>query len=352
MEEHVSKHWPVWALLLVMGFSFYWVAKSWNSGRVIVSAEESYEMIRPKNFEPQYDLSGRKIVRSLERQRIASLGGPEALRKPLAQKPPTAPAKKTDPKKTAQKTAPKKATLTTRVIPADNKKMSASPDSSNSAQAYYGNNSYAPQNQETAKTNTEKKDDDKISAAQWREILLTRPTVENADKLLAAYKSNQIDSASFYAIADELLSNADKNRQQAGLQLVSKEFAPESFSLMAKHYSDSGTPSDLKASLNSAIQNYGQSGRIAILAKVLTSGDEATIEVATDVIAAAVSVQGNSQTQGDRGGIRSPGSASQIDKTTWLGFLSPLENLTSSSNAGLAERAQSLLESIQALTSV
>lgn len=352
MENHVSKNWPIWGLVLVMGFSFYWVAKSWNSGKVIVSADESYEMIRPNSFEPRYDLSGRKIVRSLEKQRVASNEGPEALRQPMSPKAPTAPAKIADSKKAAQaKKNNKKSSLVTRVIPGNSKPLTAEAFEKSISGKTSGYSNYYPQTQNKDNQNTSAQDTNKVSSAQWRDLLLSSPTVENADKFLAAYKKGEVDAGSFYAISDELLSNADKNRQQAGLQILSKEYSAESFEIMAKHYSSASTPTDLKSGLSTAIQSYGQSSRISILSKSLASSDEVVAEVATEVLSSVVALQGTTQTQGDRGGIRSPGSSSQIDKSTWQNLLPSLQRLAASTNTGLAERAQSLIDSIQSLTS-
>jgi hypothetical protein len=363
MENHFSRHWPVWFVVAAMGFSFHWVSKSWNTGTPIVSGDElSYEMPRPEGFEPGYDLSGRKIVRTFDRdQRIASVDGPGAVRQPMSPaKAATAPAvKKADEKKTAQnKIQKKKPTVTTRVIPADGRTLQTNTGNFADAKTTNSNNGYAGYTPKAATTNAQplvdnQKNPEALTAAQWRETLLSSPTLENADKFVAAYQAGQVDAASFYKIADELLSDSSQNRQQAGLDILKKDISASSFAVLAKH-DDESTQADLKAEIRAVLKSYGTSSKLSILSKVLFANDEKAVTVATEVLAEALSTQkaggsGTAQTS-DRGGIRSPGATPQIDASQWKLFLPGLQRLAGSQNASLAERAQSLLASIQALT--
>ncbi len=357
MENHISRNWPVWMVIGFMGFSFYWVAQSWNTSSPIASAEElSYQMIRPQAFEAEYDLSGRKVVRSFDKsQRVASADGPEALRQPLnANKAaPTAPKKDDKKKKTAAKDQKKKSTVSTRFIPADKKSIGGGSNSLNGgttdAGGYYGGG-FSPTAQVQA-AEAQKKDESKVSAAQWREILLSQPTAENANAFAAAFAKGDVEGAAFYSIANELLSSADLNRQQAGLQVLRNDSSANGFALLAKHYNSTSTPTDLKSSIYTVLSSYGSASKIAVLSRVLYSSDENTVLLAAQILDETIAAQAsNVQVSGDRGGIRQPGSSAPIAKAQWVQFLSPLQRLSASANASLAERAQDLLNRIQALT--
>ena len=357
MENHISKNWPVWLVIGAMGFSFHWVSKSWNTGAPLISQQEmNYEMPRPEGFDPGYDLSGRKIVRTFDRnERTASLDGPQALRQPMSpaavKKAPTAP-KKTDAKKTAQnKNQKKKSALTTRVIPASNKAMSESETvmENTNSNNYYGSN-YVPPAQTAKSEAIQQQQENKVSAAQWRELLFSSPTTENADKFLSAYRAGKIDVASFYGISDALMSDSNQNRQQAGLHAVKQDSSATAFTLLVKHYNDS-SPVEFKTAVYAALVSYGTRAKLPTLSRVLDSNDEKTVTIAAEILGQSLNAQANNPAgAGDRGGIRAPGAVAAVPASQFKVFLPSLQRLASSGNASLAQTAQSLLAQIQALT--
>lgn len=345
MENVENKSWPVFVVLGLIGFSFWWMGKSWNTEATVASGEMSYEMPRPKDSELDYDLSGRRVVYSLKelekKEAAKNLNVGKVPVTPSIDPKKNAAAKKADPKKNAQQNKSKKKLG----VYADGSGHSdwSVDDSVKSSEQIKEIQSNQNVNAKKPNPTPAVAKQDTLTASQWKALLFNSPSQSNAYKFYKAFHSNEVSQADFYDISEDLLADASSERQSAALALFRLDFSVKSFSIMVKHYTDQ-TPDSLKSQIYSVMKMYGELSHFGILSRLLYVSDARVVAMATQVLTSTVSAQN----AGAQGGSRPPASA-PIAAQNFKTFLPALQRLSQSDNATIAAQAQALLQSIQTL---
>jgi hypothetical protein len=367
MTESKLQNLIISAVIGVVALAGYWVKKSNSTETLKPEDSFSYEMPRPRSYSADFDISNREIVRNVETAGDEVPNEKWSITPPLPLPSPR--SDETDGKNPQTRGQEKKAANTQ---DAKNKKqnnsavriadtrpdntLGRSADSSGGSTAngvvspaYYTNTN--PQNQATSGdgNNTATDDTPKMSAAQWRSLLMSQPTAANGAQFLTAYKKSSVDASTFYQITTELLTDTAKDRQTLGLNLLQQ--TPSLRSLTALINSSSQIQdSALRTQAMTAIAAYAQPANFYVLSQALYSKDLQIIATATQLIGTALanleSVQGQGGQQGSGSSSSQAGTPQQFQI-----FIPGLRDLTSSGDASVAAQAQNLLKGIEAVSS-
>lgn len=355
MEKGFLRNWPILMIAAVMGLSFYAMSLVLRTPEIKDNPENlSYEMIRPKAADVEYDLSARIVVKDIKDfKRTNSAPAGKAESQTVAKK---GEAKKPDPKKKDEKnkkaqTNKKKPELTVQIQSDSAAKMKGfdSNNASNERQApaYSLPIDAAVAGAGADVPGTETDDKVKLSAAQWRTLLFAQPTAKNGNDFVTAYKDGDVDVNSFYKIAEELLTDSAADRQKLALYVLKQDATLRTFTLLVSHYREN-TPEALRTQIYEVLKTYGTVGNFPALSRALNSSDMRVVEIAVQILTQTVASQNSQQTQSGRGEIRGPGSM-PIPPEQFKIFLPILQKLVSSQNSQIAQLAQALLDSIQTL---
>jgi hypothetical protein len=367
MDQGVLKHWPLFVLAAgVLSFGVLKLAMK-PSAIWLNPEDQSYEMIRPRSVSQAYDLSGRRVVRNLHSLPTHNQMASPAVKAPGLKTPPMtaeakakeAKAKADAAKKTAElarkkaraqaQAAKQRAKMAVRTVSAPGTPMSGlnSPDGRSNYAGGAGN--FAPNAGVDEVNGTKSNDDEKkdvLSPAQWRSLLHAQPTTKNALDFVAAFHAGDIDSNTFYQISSELLADTSTDRQKMGLFILKQDTSSKSFSVLVANYKDQ-TPEPMKSDIYSAIKAYSEASKFSVLNKVLLSSDGRSVQMATSLLKQVVDAQAHSTGTMGRDG-RSPGSA-PIPVSQFESLVPTLRRLASSQDSTVAQQAQALIDSIQAM---
>ena len=322
--------------------------------------ELSYEMPRARTETPGYSLAGRRVIRTLH-SAPGKTPPPMGVTVPPAAK--TAPnaktaaaaAKKPDPKKTAQNTKGRKPKVSINVVSADKTRMSNFKVTANGSapdvpMAGFSNSGPAA-NPVVAVTDDE--DKSKLSIGQWRSLLFSQPTAKHGQEFLAAFQSKDIDENGYYQVSEELMIDNAADRHKLGVQLMQAIPSVKAFTVLLKHYNEK-TPEPLRTEIAAMLKSYGEVSRFSILVKLLYSNDLRVVQTAQALLTTALATMqannGGNQGQGgpqDGRDARTP--ATPAPTTQLNSFVPALKRLLTSNDATVAQQAQALLDSIQAL---
>lgn len=318
--------------------------------------DQSYEMPRARTETPGYSLAGHKVIRTMhaapgQAKPLAQVTGAAPV---VAKIDPKAaavktPAKKADAKKTTKTAQKKKPQVTVTMIENKRPSMSGLQDKAGAYDPNQQMAGFAPAETTPNPVTQNTEDTTKMSVSQWRSLLMAQPTAKNGADFLAAFQTHDVDETSFYQISDELLSDNSTDRQNLGLNLLKSVPSVRSFTVMLKHYQEK-TPQPLRSQIYSALKSYGDVSRFSILVKLLYSADENVVQTAQAILGSTLASLNTNNGQGSGRDTRSPGST-PITAKQFETFIPALRRLVASSDATVAQQAQSLLESILALGS-
>lgn len=374
MDHGLFKHWPWVSLLAATGLSVAVFNLIMKPGGVNhLPEDQSYEMIRPESSVREYDLSGRRIVRLGEESKSPSAAahatgaGAGQPASPVAAQPAVAaPAnpvtqahaakqaklKADAARKAAQARARKKAEMGVRVVGRTQSTMSGF---SNTTAP--GNSSViaAPMAYATPDTPAETSSDNQVekekrSPGQWRSYLNAVPTAKTGQEFVAAFKAREVDEATFYNFAKEYLGDKEERYQKLGIYLLEQTPSAKSFAILVTT-PEANMTSATKAQTQKTTQAYGEATRFSILNQILLTGSPVLVKRGTEILQATLQTQSNLRQNTENGNVRdarSPGSA-PISATQFQIFTPSLRRLTSSPEAEIAQTAQQILETIQAL---
>ncbi len=192
------------------------------------------------------------------------------------------------------------------------------------------------------------KDDEKtMSLNEWR-ALLTTPTRQNMDRLLAARRANQITTNDFYALVKELvLSHAD-DRQKAGVYALQNDLTAAGFEFIVLNKAQA-MPA-VQTQLAALQKKFEEPSQANELAKLLAASKapEVLNEAMKSLAVAVAALKKQVAAQGDTGGTRNPAVAAQA-KRDLFGLMPALRRMAGA-GGDLAGMASGLLNEIESLS--
>jgi hypothetical protein len=311
--------------------------------RALQNNEISFEMIRPKSIlAALFDLGGREVARNY----VNPFGNKKATEEAKTTPNTEDKTKKAEAAKTAQKKADdkksedKKSETEIRVVGADPGFKAGGADDINLGGANGGTIATGgAAGTDTTKSATDK---DKMTAAQWRSLVLGQPTKENVNKMVVAYIDKDLTDAEFYSIVNDLLKNSNTETQALGLSAASSFYSSTAFNTVASNYKT--MTSDNQTTAMAYMLGFANAGRLSALASSLKSSDSEVVSLAAEVV-----VKGyNSAKSGTvTSSTRNRGDAFANALTNYDQFRDIFKSLSESSNAEIASTATSALSQIQ-----
>jgi hypothetical protein len=188
---------------------------------------------------------------------------------------------------------------------------------------------------------------EKLTADQWKSLILSQPTQENILRLIEALKKDEIDSSSYLEIASTLMRDNSEEKKKLGVMALTANLNLESFSIAVKiQGSLTGAP---QKSVQDYLFSYNRIQGISVLDQALKSQDTEVRTVAADVISRAITAIRSGQplfsTSTSRGSRGEASSSTTLE--TYRRLLPTLQWLVSNPNLGLTQWAQGLLSQLQ-----
>ncbi len=302
-----------------------------------------YEMPRPASaeLEADFDLANREITREYLKAQAKGAGHDN---KPVA-KIPAKTAAKDIKKKDAQKvTQAAKPQLKIDIIGAAARKGISSSDNSQSAKvANYNQTARKNTNTPEAAADAKKEDDKKVmTLAEWRQLLLSQPTLANMNNFLAAYKAKEVTSEGYYQVSQELVLSDKPENQAAGLYALQAAPSAISFAIVAKNLTKL-TPEN-KLTGQQILLSYSQPQRVGYLSQVLESTDPEVVKQAADTITYGLAQVKKGNAPQDSRNVRADETASATTNLQSYGrFLQVFETWQQSGDQTLMGLAQNFL---------
>lgn len=328
------------AVVLFIG-SMGWMFAGGSKGISGRMEDLVYEMPRPKSFiSSLFELGDRSVSREyknpFEKSKVKSALAKEKI----------ADAKKAeDPKKKiAQKSKPTvkpqgiKKNFDVKVVAAANNKAAFE----GLSDSYGAMGAAAYNNSKTGDKSTDNLN--KMSGSQWRALLQADPNEENLSKFLLAYSRGEVDSNTYFQIVSDLMLHNQKQVQELGVIALHANYSSQGFMTATKMLDVVDV--ELKSKLYSYLQNYSVTGRLEILAAVLTSSDVPSVMLATQIVVEGYqAAKSGSSLNNDPRTIRGDGKLGYI--TSYGKFVPIFKTLENSSDAGVASQASAALSQIQ-----
>lgn len=198
--------------------------------------------------------------------------------------------------------------------------------------------------------NNETDDKDILTADQWKSLMLSQPTRENALKLVEALQKNEIDIASYNEISELLIKDNSEDKKKLGILILTATTSLESFKLAAKMMSTVSTEN--QKALNDYIYSYSRPQTLPILEQILKSPDTELKTLAADVISKGfelIRTSAQASANSSRGNRNNPSSSSPT-LNNFKRLVPTLQWLVSNPTSGLSQWAQGLLSQLQSST--
>lgn len=333
------------AAVFVAGLGYLFKAPVQN---VLANADVTYEMPRPKSFlAALFDLGGREVSRKYvnpfeKKKAEEAKKTAEAKKATEAAKAAAVAAKKTDSKKSDPT---KKPSVDINVVKADPTKRIFDKDIGPGGRG--GVNFQMANNNNNKTDNSPNPKDKKITAEQWRSLVLGQPTQANVNKMVAAYMAGDMTDAEFYGITKELMHNSNTETQALGLSAVSSFYTTSAFSIVATNYSV--FPTDVQTKADAYLLGYANTGRLGILASALKSSSADVVSMATQIVLKGYQAAKSSVGAGTEGGSgSSSGSDVNVSSvSSYTRFVAIFQTLAQSTDSEIAGLANSALSQIQ-----
>lgn len=341
----------IWAMAAVFVGGSIWLSVSWNRSSVKALRTQDvveYQMPRPKAFRKGFDMSDRnlrvKMIAGEKRETTVAAVPPAAI------PPGTTPAKdkKADAKKktkTAQNKNQRRNQMRVAVVDTDLMMgMSGLEErrSQETRQNYY-NNQMIQKKQETAK-----KEENQLTAAQWREVLNANPSFAKASEFRAAMMSGSISQGAYYKIVEELLISSAEGKTSVAIYLLNQDGSVQAFEMLIKNQTT--VTQSQQSAVKALIENFSQTTRFGTLARALSSANADVAREAARLLDVALTTFNNNSSSGnvDPRGSRGSASNSSTSPASFAVFVMPLTQVSKSSSP-IASEAAELLQRIQAL---
>lgn len=187
---------------------------------------------------------------------------------------------------------------------------------------------------------------DKKSAAQWRALIMAQPTLANVQSLKEAFNEGDIDSASYYAIVQDLLSSNTYETQKLGIVALEGIYSVQAFTVAVR--SQSQLEEAESALIESYLASYAVSSRLGVLASAMKSQDSSVVSVAIQVTLQGYQTAQSGVTLPTSGGGRdSRGDRQGIAASNYAQFVPIFQQLARSGDSEIAQLASQGLNQIQ-----
>lgn len=315
--------------------------------RAMVNADLVFEMPRPKSFLASlFDLGGREVSRNyvnpFDKKKDEAKKADDK-KAPAAAQPAAvaaATAKKADSKKKDDPT--KKPSVDINVVQADPTKRIGGSDigpTSNGGSVVQVANTPNVNKPSDSGTPADKK----VSAEQWRSLVLGQPTQANVNKMVAAYMAGDMKDAEFYAITKELMHNTNVETQTLGLSAVSSFYTLNAFAAVATSYSV--LPTEVQTKADAYLLGYANSARLGILATSLKSSSTEVVEMASQIVLKGYQAAKENVGNGENNGASGSKDNAVANYTRFVAIFQTLAQSTDSEIASLANSALSQIQS-------
>ena len=356
MDRISTKTWMIIGTMGMVLFFTYWMRFAHQHGSPVhASPAFSYEMPRPQNFEPGFDLSDRSVNRRYKTlPALPSKPAVTVAKVDPKKHVPAKVAKKPDVKKKAAQTAQTQKAKKTAVNVVDTSRaqtMTALPQETSSADTNPVAQNHANYRKAEAPVADDSEVNDKpeeetLTISHWRSLLQTAPNAANISKFVKAKQAGKVDSAAYYQIVHELLVDSAEDRKKAAFAIMDQDVSASTFAFMVLQ-SDL-VPADLHASLKTRIDSYSQVGKFSYLIRALgSSAQPKVLEAAVERVSAALTVYVATQntTQTTTGGTRNV--ASTITAQQFTSLIPTLKRLEKNPNPMVVAMVTQLMSQIQ-----
>ena len=333
-------------------FMFFQISKS--SGSKLANQFETahsinYKMARPEQVYSEYTLNGRELDQSYEaltpeQKKVANKKKQARLLKELTKK------KKDEVKKKQIAAATAKAQVMAKtraqVAAAARESVKAKAEykkvtSDRAQEQAYANQNYNNATPAPATEEAGAKAPVKKSFAEWRALLLEKPTSENFAAFLTAYRKNEVTMIEYQAMAQDLLDQTDVKLKGLGLQALRSVPSFQSYSQLV--HIQGVLPENLQVYAENSIMEYLQPQNLGYMNQALASSDKVVLLKSLTLLSANL----EKLNQGDASSFSDPrtrgASNSGVTMSTFRTLLPSLGAISTSQDQELAALANSLV---------
>lgn len=182
----------------------------------------------------------------------------------------------------------------------------------------------------------------KLSAAQWRALMMGQPSNENISDFIAAYRKGEVTSMDFYAIVNELLLSTRSEQSSVALILLNGDPSPQAFEMLVTQ--QDAVTAEVRLSMQSLLNTYSNTNRFSVLSRLLNhTNPEVSVEAARLLDHALTQVVLSQDPREIRG------LASAPRPQDFQVFMASLQQILNMPDHPLFADAQGFLERIQTL---
>ena len=202
--------------------------------------------------------------------------------------------------------------------------------------------------------NTKEKEDrekkEKMTAAEWKSLILSQPTEANMQKMIKGLPSEEIELDTYLEISETLIKDNSQDKRRMGIWALTAIFRQEAFILSAHLAADADTAT--QKLLIDYMYNYNRVQTLGILDQVLKSQDAVAAAAAAQSITKAIETikDGSNQVVNERGNGRTGGSSpptQQLTLSSYQRFIPTLKFVAEKNLNNLSQWAQTLLSQLQ-----
>lgn len=191
-----------------------------------------------------------------------------------------------------------------------------------------------------------KPNEEVLSPAQWRALVIGEPSKENVAKLVEAFNKKEVDANTLYLIMNDLLQSSNTATQSSGLLIAQSVPSLKSFTAVAENYEKMSA--DGKSAADAYFKTYMQKSRLSILAMALKSSETVVVHRAAQTMVTGLQdVKKGGSTLDPRAGR---GVIVNEVPNAYSQFIPILQQLIQGSDSAVAGMAQSALTQIQGLS--
>ncbi|MBY0553756.1 hypothetical protein K2P97_04450 [bacterium] len=322
-----------------------------------------YKMARPEEAYSEYTLDGREIDETFEglpvkevkdkldkkKQDLIAKQNAETKKKEELKKKQVQAAKA----QAQQQQVAKQAVEQRNQLAGDRSKSTDSRDAVNSDNSYtsgqYSNNNTPAAKIEDKNANPEAKN--KKTFAEWRALLFANPTSENFALFLAAFRKSEVTGEEYYAMAQDLVEQADT--KQKGLGLMALRSVPSLASLSQLVHLSTAAIGNYQSYVDQTYLSYLAPQNIGYLSQALGTKDKLLVVKTLTLL----NVNLTKFSQGDLDALTDPrnrreGEVATFNMASYRSLVPALAQLLTSPDQELSTLAQQVTSVIQSSNNI
>ncbi len=195
-----------------------------------------------------------------------------------------------------------------------------------------------------------KEETDKMTAAEWKSLILAQPTVANTQKMIKAISSGDIDVETYLEISETLIKDNSQEKRKMGIWALTSIYRQEAFVVAAHLATETDTAT--QKTLTDYMYNYNRAQTLGVFDQILKSQDAVAAAAAAQSISKAIqSIQASSgQDTNQRNGSRnSGGTVQQLTMGSYKRLIPTLQYVVSKNLNNLSQWAQTLISQLQTI---